>query len=53
MTRSEALQLAKRELRDGASSIDVIDELQEAHGYSPREAEQIVEEAELDMESEQ
>ena len=50
MTKAEAIQFAKRELRDSAA-IDVIGEL-EIRGFGSMEAEEIVEEALLEMEEE-
>lgn len=43
MNRKEMIRLAKRELQDGAEFIDVIEMLQQQHGCSSLEAEEIVE----------
>lgn len=49
MTRKEMLQLAKRELQEGADDIDVI-ELLEHRGCSSLEAEELVELANEELE---
>jgi capsule polysaccharide export protein KpsE/RkpR len=51
MTRAEAIRFAKQELLDGADSIDVISQL-EVRGFSPLEAEEIVDQAMFDLENE-
>lgn len=51
MNRAEAIQFAKRETRDGADEYEVIGELK-IHGFTADEAEEILEEALIEMESE-